>query len=117
MLCTYHNIEDESDSEHLYKIQLLQIFGVDDVDKISDEIMDRLYDKVSDNKWFMSICVKSFYNTFGTSIENGERMGFVIMFHYGLLWITHKCICEIINTGVVKNETMMLLENEIKKNK
>lgn len=116
MLCTYQHLTDENESDDLYKIQLLQIFGVENIDNITDEIMDGLYDNVSGNKWFMSMCDKSFYNTFGTSIENGERMGFVIMFHYGLFWVTHKCICEIITIGNVKNETMILLENIIQKN-
>jgi len=115
MICTYHLLSDETESDNLYKIQLLQIFDVDNIDKITDEMMDALYEKVSNNNKFTDKCSDVFHNTFGTTVENSDRMGFVIMFHYGLFWITHKCICQQINNGCIDDETMTLFTNELKK--
>ena len=113
MLCTYNLIDDEEGSETLYRIQLLQAFGVDNVDKITDSVMDDLYDKVSGNEWFIQQCKRVFVDTFGHDLDNGAKLGFTMMFHYGLFWITHKCICKIINNGAIDNDTILLLENTI----
>ena len=87
--------------------------GVDNVDKITDNIMDDLYNKVAGNEWFMQQCKRVFLETFGHDLDNGEKLGFTMMFHYGLFWITHKCICKIINNGTIDNDTILLLENTI----
>ena len=113
IMCTYNLIQDQCDSDTLYRIQLLQIFGVDNVDKITDKMMDDLYNKVSDNKWFTLQCKRVFSDTFGYDSDNDEKLGFTMMFHYGLFWVTHKCICQIINNGGVNDDTILLFENEI----
>ena len=104
ILETIENNEDFADI--LYKAELLQVFGLDEMDdcKITKE-MELLYEKVKTNETFNK-CILLSRNHL---LSEDSVFGFIMMFNYHTFFVTHRCLCEIIEKGELSNENEKML--------
>ena len=117
-ICTYKLIENESESEHLYRIQFLQAFESKnwDDDIINDK-MKNLYESIKDNTNIKDIInniktsknLEMLINLFG----NDDLSLFKLLFKYELFDFTHKCICNILNNDNDINKNKDILINNL----
>ena len=119
-ICTYKLIENESESEQLYRIQFLQAFQSKnwDDDIINDKIK-YLYENIKDNTNIKDIInnIKKSKNLemMITLLGDDELTLFKLLFKYELFDFTHKCICNILNNDNenVTNENKGILINNL----
>jgi hypothetical protein len=118
-ICTYKLIENESESEQLYRIQFLQAFQSEnwDDDIINDK-MKYLYDNMKDNTVINDIInnIKKSKNLemMITLLGDDELTLFKLLFKYELFDFTHKCICNILNNdneNVINENKRILINN------
>ena len=118
-ICTYKLIENESESEQLYRIQFLQAFQSEnwDDDIINDK-MKYLYANMKDNTVINDIInnIKKSKNLemMITLLGDDELTLFKLLFKYELFDFTHKCICNILNNdneNVINENKRILINN------
>ena len=119
-ICTYKLIENESESEHLYRIQFLQAFESENWnDDIINDKMKTLYENIKDNANIKNIInnIKKSKNLelMITLLADDELTLFKLLFKYELFDFTHKCICNILNNDNenVTNENKEILINNL----
>ena len=119
-ICTYKLIENESESEHLYRIQFLQAFESENWnDDIINDKMKTLYENIKDNANIKNIInnIKKSKNLelMITLLADDELTLFKLLFKYELFDFTHKCICNILNNDNenVTNENKDILINNL----
>lgn len=96
----------------LYKEDILNIFIIDFNDdfEVFTNVINELYEKIKNFLPFKE-CIKKM----ATSImSEDEQSGLVIMYSYDYMYITHKCVSEYLDTGLLSEENMKLL-SEISK--
>ena len=107
-ICTYKLMDNDFDKEHLYRIQMLQAFGLEQWDSvIIQDTMTTLYDKLKDDEQFRRIIDDAKISSkIGNSLPiYNDSMVFTMLFNYDFFDMMHKCICENINTNFIKRET------------
>jgi hypothetical protein len=78
----------------IYRQELLNIFCLEDFNDVAiNKQIEMLYEKVKDMDGFKT-------NDFCT--DDG-LMGFMILYSYDFLYLTHPLICELLETGVIKS--------------
>lgn len=118
-ICTYKLIENESESEHLYRIQFLQAFqskAWDDT--IINNKIEKLYDNIKHNNNINEIInnIKKSKNLeiMITLLGDDDLTLFKLLFKYELFDFTHKCICNILNNdneNVTSENKNILINN------
>jgi hypothetical protein len=105
--------EDEKEyiKNVLYKEDLFNIFDLNQNDELGcfDFIIEELYDKLRD-------CIKlrdCMRKLAATIISENEELGLCLLFSYDFLFITHKCICEYLETGKIHDDNITILNNKI----
>ena len=113
-----YDLEDVKDFEDLadliYKTDLLRAmqFTVDEVESSADNVcfnsdkLLELYDIVKGDVEFMECIEKSREKHL---CEDSET-GFVTLFSYDYFFLTHKCICDIVNDGKTSGENINRLK-------
>jgi len=110
------DVEDLEDlAELIYKTDLLRAmqFTVDEVERSGDNVcfnnekLLQLYDVVKVDVEFMECIEKSREKH---SCEDSES-GFITLFSYDYFFLTHKCICDILNDGKSSSDNI----NQLKK--
>jgi len=104
------NVEDNNDfADVLYKAELLQVFGLNDIDEMNDlkvvEEMELLYKKVKSDETFATCALLSGKKVF----TEDPVTGFMMMFNYHTFFVTHRCLCEFIEKGELSQENKNLL--------
>ena len=92
----------------LYRQDILNIFDIDEFDEkvINDYICD-LYEKVKQHD-----VIKELTDLLGQQFGIYEGItGLIIMYSFDYLYITHKCICQFLETGDILIEDL----NELQK--
>ena len=113
-ICTYKLMDNDFDKEHLYRIQMLQAFGLEQWDSvIIQDTMTTLYDKLKDDEQFRRIIDDAKISSkIGNSLPiYNDSMVFTMLFNYDFFDMMHKCICENINTNFIKRETFEKIMN------
>ena len=126
ILCTYHLIDDSELSEDLYKIQFLQIFGLDqsnketiDAESKIEGIITSLFTDISNNTEYKIIECKAKLNIAindillaCNSVVNGttDELVFRLLFNYDFFHKFHRCISDFILHGTI---SLQNLENLI----
>ena len=116
-----YDLEDVEDLEDLadliYKTDLLRAmqFTVDEVERAGDNVcfnsdkLLELYDIVKVDVEFME-CIKKSGEKH--SCEDSES-GFITLFSYDYFFLTHKCICDILNDGKVVEDNINRLKKAL----
>ena len=132
ILCTYKQLEDEYDQEELYRIQILQIFNLEDYDDtLVNNITKELYEKIFKND--VELKNNDFKELLNKAKENNELAFmlaivcpdgeqdneyeltlFRLLFKFEYFDLFHKCISEYLrNNGSIsfktKNELLRVL--------
>jgi len=93
----------------IYQDDLLSIFEIENESEFHDDII---------NPIITELCIllekqedlKSFMLWLG---EGDLEMGLMIMFSMDLLFVSHPCFCEFLETGKISSEKLDLLKREI----
>lgn len=112
--CTYNLIEDEEESEILYKMQYLQAFCVDDWD--GDKIhktLDYVSELLKNNEKGRDV-MKHMREKLSISWEGDTEILFLFTYHY--FYLAHECIIDIITTSDISDERYYKLIEAIKNN-
>jgi hypothetical protein len=131
-ICTYNNsnvfLETDNVNELeknfikniLYKKDLLNIFKMDE-DVEDEEFNDALFNNTI-NKIFLLIKEDTKNNRFISCINKlsdkhmmlGKEVGFMLLFSFDYLYLSHTCICEFLEIGKMNEDSLNLLLNKIK---
>jgi hypothetical protein len=95
----------------LYKEDLLNIFDIDDFDEYCEEKINKIildiYDKIKDYEGLKE-CITKVSSNF--SITSEEEVGFIMLFSFDYLYLTHVCICEFIENGEITETSLSNLK-------
>ena len=94
----------------IYQDDLLSIFGIKNESEFHDAII---------NPIITELCIllekQEDFKSFMTGLGQGDlEMGLMIMFSMDLLFVSHPCFCEFLETGKISSEKLDLLKREIK---
>ena len=123
ILCTYHLIDDYELSEDLYKIQFLQIFGIDqsipakldEAESQIEVIITSIFTDISNNAEYKIIESKANNNIAindillaCNSVVNGttNELIFRLLFNYDFLHKFHRCISDFILYGTISPKNL-----------
>ena len=122
ILCTYQLIDEYELSEDLYKIQFLQIFGLDqrDKEKIEAEskieaIITSIFTDISNNAEYKIIESKAKLNIAindillaCNSVVNGttDELVFRLLFNYDFFHKFHRCISDFLLNGTISPKNL-----------
>ena len=117
--CTYQNYNNDDEyidlSEDKYFKEFLQVFGVDDFcDDTVNKIIQDLYAKMtnSENEVILSL-LKKMATTF---MSEDPEIGLMVGFSYSYFFLMHPCICDLLETGSIREESMDALKLEVENN-
>ena len=108
------NIDIDIESE-LYRLDLLKIFQIDNYnDNNITSTIDNIYNNFIENNQNTSI--KRFRKILNTAsqlfMSTDEKFGLTILYSYEYLDSAHKCICELIQTNTIDENTLDTLEKD-----
>lgn len=115
-ICTYKS-HGEQNSEDLYRMQYLQAFNLDNWDDtVIEKKSAELFDKISKNEGMSEIINKikgtAKFKGIISLLGDEERDLFKLLFIYDLFDLSHKCFCDILNDGNIREDNkIMLLKN------
>jgi len=117
------NITSEEEKEELsdviYKYDLINIYGLDDfLEEIIIEKMSNLYNIMIKNSEIKTICsfiheTINAHGIFKQANKNDDFENFMVLFSYDNLYLFYPCICEFLEKGVISNEKITALKNNI----
>lgn len=111
-----NDIEIDIDIEsELYRLDLLKIFQLNRYDdNIIIATIDKIYDNFIENNQTSSI--KRFKKILNKAsqlfMSMDEKFGLTILYSYEYLDSVHKCVCELIQTNTINENTLDTMENE-----
>lgn len=101
----------------LYKHELQKVFGVNDIDdpQLTDSLND-IWLQMKDYKPFILTLRRCKLHIFLTSSEIlDDDVGFVTMFSYTAFHVVHRCIRQFLKEGVIDQELLDKLIEEVDK--
>ena len=105
-VCSYSE-EDEDDEK--YRQDLLNIFGIPEFnEEIIHNSFTILFPKIKNTR--MINCMK---NVAAKLMSEDCELGLILLYSFGYLYVTHVCVCEILETGELSEQNIELLENII----
>ena len=109
------NIYIDIESE-LYRLDLLKIFQMNNYnDNCITSTIDNIYNNYIENNQNTSInrFRKILNKASQLFMSTDEKFGLTILFSYEYLDSAHKCICELIQTNTIDENTLDTLEKEL----
>lgn len=101
-VCTYKQIEDPDESNLLYRIQLLQAFGLERFDEDSiDKITTNLYEKYKDNIYINKLLTADVMKI--NDYLPDRITCFRLYFGYDTFYLFHGLLCSLINSDMNPN--------------
>jgi len=92
----------------LYKEDLLNIFDIDDCcEEIMNDIILDIYEKIKDLEGLKE-CINQVASNFSITLE--QEVGFILLFSFDYLYLTHICICEFIENGKITESSLFNLK-------
>lgn len=91
----------------LYKEDFVNILGVDlDCEfDVFNTTISNLYEKINKCDFFKE-CMKKLA---ATLLSTEEELGLCILYSYDFMHLTHKCVSEYLDNGLISDENMNLL--------
>jgi hypothetical protein len=121
-VCTYNtpdvfSVDDiitDNDREFirnvLYRQELLNILGMEEFNDIEmEKTIHELYKKISENVFIKECMIK----LSGKFLNIDQEIGLMLMFSYDYMYLTHICISELIDTGIISEKNMSNLRSVI----
>jgi hypothetical protein len=95
----------------LYKEDLINIFEIDSSDSfnIFNDIIPTLYERIKCNN-DLKECMKKIV---ATLISDDEVLGLCLLYAYDFMYLTHKCVSEYLDSGIITDENITLLKKNI----
>jgi hypothetical protein len=95
----------------LYKEDMLNIFGIDMDDDFEsfNNILSELYVKIKNNDFLIKCMTKTSSTLFCQNIE----FGLCLLYSYDFMYLTHKCVSEYLDKGIISEENKKLLNDSI----
>jgi len=122
VICTYNtpevfldtdnitNREKEFIRDTIYRQEILDIFELEEYDENElNKIIFELYDKLK-NCDELQRCIKKIAEKI---LYANSNLGFVLLFSYDYMYLTHICISEFIENGKISEENIKKLEDAI----
>ena len=122
VICTYNtpdvfsvddNISDDEKKfvrDVIYRQELLNILGMEDFnDSKMEKTIHELYKTVNENPFLKECMIK----LCGQFLNIDEEIGLMLMFSYDYMYLTHICISELIDTGIISETNMSNLRSII----
>ena len=122
VICTYNTSEvflesdniSEDDKEFvrdaIYRQELLNILGMEDFNDYEMESkIHELYNKVNENPSIQECMLK----LCGQFLNIDKEIGLMLMFSYDYMYLTHICISELIDSGIISEQNMANLRSVI----
>lgn len=119
-ICTYNNNDvisenddiDENQKQFIkdvvYRQDLLNIFDmVDFNDDIINDSINNLYIQLESNEKFNDLMLLSASKILSTDL----KIGLMMLFSFDLMFLSHKCIGEFIDTGEINHEYIQKLQS------
>jgi hypothetical protein len=96
----------EDSADLIYKSDILQVFDLVDYDdaKIEQEMII-LFEILKNNEKMVE-CMKQLAHRF---VSEDLQFGMMLLFSYDIFYVTHLCICDVIEKGEVDEDSMNLL--------
>jgi hypothetical protein len=122
VICTYNTpevfletdeiLDDERQfiRDVIYRQELLNIFGLEEYNKelFSDKITE-LYDLIKDNDDLQKCMIE-----LSGQLDNTDKtIGLLIMFSYDFMYLSHKCISELLHVGHISEPSLKKMESKI----
>jgi len=112
--------DDVNDSEKqfirdcIYRQDLLNIFGLEIFDEsVINKNIDKVYNKIKTNPDILK-CM----STIGQQLDVENNTSFMILYSFDYMYLTHKCVCELLNIGEISsnsvNQLYLKIENQSK---
>jgi hypothetical protein len=128
-VCTYTDIDiflpEDNITEHeqqfvlncLYRNDLLYIFNIEDFEKeYKDKMMNELFEKIKENIFLLS-CVeqmaKKYKYSYNGNNNNNMLLGVIMLYSYDFLHVTHPCVSEYLEKGIISDESMKAMKEKI----
>lgn len=118
-ICTYKMLDDETDQEVLYRIQLLQAFDLEqwNINKINEMIAE-LYKSLAETDEFKELFQKSLQNKNILELLNalnlfGDDIIFKLLFKYDFFDLLHRCIADHLTNGKINEKNFTNLLNAL----
>jgi len=108
------DIEDcdelEDMSELMYQSNILNAFHLEEYNgDIIDAGIHDLYEKMKGND-ILNECMQHLAKQF---ISDDLEIGFVVLFSYNFFYITHRCICDCLETGQASMQNLIQLKDAV----
>lgn len=96
----------------MYRLDLLRIFKLDSYDdarigKVFDNLLEIIRD--TNNDMFMN-CLEKAGKLF---LSDDISIGMCVLYSYEYMHLTHICISELINNGIIQNDSVQHLHNKL----
>ena len=92
----------------LYKEDLLNIFDIDDCcEETMNGIILDIYEKIKDQEGLKE-CINHVASNFSITLE--QEVGFIMLFSFDYLYLTHICICEFMENGKITDSSLSNLK-------
>ena len=102
--------EKEFIRDVIYRQEILDIFEITEFNEVNMRTsIEELYERLKDNI-DMTFCMRKLSERF---MKNDELVGLKILCSFDYLYLTHICICEYIETGVISEINMNNLKSSI----
>lgn len=121
-ICTYKQNEMDEITDDLYRSQFLQAFKLKTFDdKIITERTDLLFEVMEEHLTEVFTQMKEGNTKFSHMLLfMGEHLTndnlFRVFFVYDLFDIFHRCACDVVNDGKIKEEHYVMFKNAVLKN-
>ena len=93
----------------IYRQDLLNIFKLDKFDEtVISKHLATIYDKVFSNSGFYD-CIKKV----SSMINVDEKMALLVLYSFDYLYLTHICVCELLDSGKISTHNIQNLEHKI----
>jgi hypothetical protein len=122
VVCTYNTSEvflvDDNISEEekdfvrdvIYRQELLNILGMEEFnDSEMERTIHELFKKIRENPFLKECMIK----LSGHFLNIDQEIGLMLMFSYDCMYLTHMCISEFLDTGIISDKNMSNLRSII----
>ena len=105
-------------AEIIYQAELLRVFNIDTIDKNLDDNNEEIKQEITIlynlllSEPRMVECMKT---TASFMLSDDLELGLMILYSYDYFFLTHKCVCDFLETEKISEHNMDALFNEVHK--